>query len=548
MLYEGELTKKIFPGVLDNYLLNQSLINIVRNFNYSIIEEIPSEIWEGRVEEAVRNYGEEQVREWMAALSNLPLDLELLWKFRSVNLDDIQHLKLPKNIEKIDVCDLTGDGSEDILISSDRLLSLIDGKTFKELALIDAETWKYENDFNREFKENYTKVWFDSDYLAICANSPKENASYLFLYTWEKYKLVKKKGSNYEVEWKKSVKNFRREWTRKIEDIDGDGIDDLIIGFWREERPEIVKFLGLKYHLGTEGTAEGGEFSWKLNIGDLNGDGANESVVVYHDDEGCNIKIFSRFYKFEYRAFREFWEIWNKYHYLMPIENVGDLNGDGSDDIAIGIVNKGEKGAKIIFMDVKNNKKIKTIDLERSEKEFDPREWIYVNDIARNKDVLAVSLSTLEWENENPKVVFYNLTDNKIVAVLYEDARRILKYKDGFVIITTEGKIIPISTYGNLNVTVETEGGEVRVRWNKNGYARVYVNGILAASLRGKEARIRLDNGNYEIKVALLDDEGYEIYGYGNVKVFRVSNLSFLNIILALIIISLAAIRFWVRK
>ena len=543
-------TDRIFAGVLDNYLLNETLMETIREFNFSIIDQIPEEIKEGRIQEAIQMYGNSNVRNWLNIIENLPLDLEILENFRHIDFQNINDMMMRRNIRKMDVCDYNNDGYDDLLISAEGYIVLRDGKDMKELWLKDRDTWKYENGFNRPYKENFTASWYDSDYIVFCVDdiNNDDKKDLLLVAPSGEYKLLLSQNNNYTVKWKRYVRNLKWDRVKKIKDIDGDGISEFIIPVWQLNRPDIVKFVSIENHKELNSLILH-KFSIEFNQDDINNDGKNESIIFY-EHEGGKLKIFSSNYDWAYSKIENFWDVWNKYNYMLPCVIVDDMNNDGIKEIACGIVNKNREGAKLFFMDTKNEKKMKDIDIEKSRFEFDEREWAFVTSMKRKGDLLIFTMPVMNWENENGKVCIYNISSDSIDSFIHLDTKRIIKDKE-IILIGVNGEIYNVKESKDNNVSINVNGNLVNIKIDGDSYTNVYVDGTFSASTRKNNISMRLSNGNHEIAIHVINRDGYEKIIYKNISTFAPSSLSFLNIIFVVMIviyISIKAVIKWKRR
>jgi len=144
-------------------------------------------------------------------------------------------------------------------------------------------------------------------------------------------------------------------------------------------------------------------------------------------------------------------------------------------------------------------------------------------------------------------MIAYDMEKGKLKATLYDDVRRILKVGGSIVFLTVDGKIITLPLERELNVRADVDG-DVKLSWDTPGHSRIYINDVLAASLDGNGASLRLSDGEYEIRVSLLNEDGYEYYGYVRVNVFNPSNLFIFNIILGILIGAVIGVKIWLRR
>ncbi|MBR9681421.1 MAG: hypothetical protein GOV00_01340, partial [Candidatus Altiarchaeota archaeon] len=536
----GEVTHQFYPtdktyvGRLDDYLLDTTFVSEMKSFNWDRYETIPWELKEGRISEAKDIYGDFDVAVWLDEISNYPTDLKTLELLRFIDFKNLDQVEYRSRVDNFDSCDYNNDGFDDLLISADGTVILRDGATgFEELWLKDSQPWRYENPVNINYTDEFTASWFDRGYSVFCVSDLNgDEISEFVMFDWDgNHQLVESLdgGQNYTPVWQRFLNDVWREGVTKIEDIDGDGVEDLMVPTNQPNRPPLIHFFSTKTH-DTIYSGSFNEFSFIENLGDVNGDGILEHAIIF-EEMGGHIKVFSSNYEWEYEEDNAFWNVWNRYGQVEAIVIVDDMNGDGFDDFVVPLVTHGGGGSKLVFRDSQNNKVIKTVEID--EPEWDTQEWSFVSDISKvGTDMLVFTLPRMDWENEDGKIAMYNLTSGKIEGFFHFDGGGVT---DGTLVTGPQGEIYTLDILETKEPEINVEGNLVKINVSKEFYTNVYVDGTLSAATRNEYIELRLSNGEHEVAVSFTNKDGYEKMFRYTVDTFGASSLSLLNTLLALL-------------
>jgi len=533
------ISDRKYAGILDNYLLNKTVMQAVKNFSFQELESIPAEIIEGRLKDAVEKYGREAVIMFMNKIRTFPLNISILMKFKSIDLKHIEELRYWERIRSIDVCDYNGDGTEDLILNGEGIFVVRDGKNMKEIKLIDRDRWKYENDFNRKLVKNFTASWFDEDYVVLCMGDVNNDRKVDLLLIAPRgfYRFMESYKDGYKIRWEKYYKNLQWDGVRKIEDIDGDGISDFIAPFHRPNMPPILRFISTRNHAKILELTPG---AFSLKFSDLDNDGKKEIIIVYDDPGyGAKILIKSRTLEWSYEKLKEFWEVWDTYGNFMPLAVIEDMSGDNVKEIAIAAFSRNDKGVKLLIFDVKNNKLLKMIDLEKSEFEFEEYAWTLSNSV-EFKDMLFLSAPDLR--RRDGRVFVYNISSDRLEAIINMNIGRIF-VNNKIMLVGKDGDLMDVKKIKKGKANVRTKNEKVSVSTDADYFLKIYVDGILAAAKRTRNIGMRLTSGKHELRIDMLDRNGFERIEYVRVNTFNPSSTSLLNLILLISIAVYAIIK-----
>ncbi|HDJ96815.1 MAG TPA: hypothetical protein ENG45_01950 [Candidatus Aenigmarchaeota archaeon] len=545
VIYDKNPINMTYAGILDKYLLNKTLMKMLRNFDFSIVDSIPSEIIEGRIEDAIRIFGREETMKWLETVKKLPLDPKILRELRDI-LQHKEDFKVDKTIIWVSVGDLNGDGVDDILVSTEDLMVLLNGLNFKTEWIIDCRRWRYDNEINRKFLDVYTRSWFDDvDGVKVAINDINDDGiDDIFLFRHDSYMLFQSKGKEFEKVYEKKLTNFMWDKVVVMPDIDGDGVKEFLLPSWRKDKPPVLRLVSPK--TGASVLTFEGDFTIPSGKAmDINGDGKRELIFLVKTgcDEASVKVIDGRTKRVIFtNSVKRMWEAWRSYYHMLPADFY-DINNDGKEDLLIGFVEAFEKGVKIRAYSIEDGEEIDEIVLIEG-KEFKEEDLSYVNNLQVYGDYLIVSVKGIS--QREGMCIIYDLKKREIKSLLHDNARKTIISNGKVIVETIDGKLISLNISTNVSMEISTKGNEVSVYW-KGGYGKLYVDGTLTAESWKGTSTVKLVSGKHKIKLGILSRDGYEVFITKVVEVFLVSSLSYMNIAIGLCVAAYITFKIYQR-
>jgi len=539
---------KTYAGALDKYLLDPQTIRMLQDFDFSLLDEIPSEVLEGRIGEAIANHGLENVQRWLKVLENLPFPPEVMHSLKDV-MDHVQDFRLNSRIRRIDICDINGDGIKDLLISSENLITARDGKTLKEIWLVDREKWRYELPVNEEYMKNSTQPWMNEDIILLCAGDVNiDGRDDVFAVSHRFIGFLESVGEgNYKFRWNRSLKDVGWEDAFTVPDVDGNHARELVIPIWRRDVRSVAEIIDSR--TGRIIFTIPGDTFWIMpEAGDLNGDGTNESIILF-EDYGAKLTVFSPGFEWKYEKITRFHDLWNKYGIHAPAV-VMDVTDDGVKDLVFAVTEE-DGGIKIVEFDVKDDIPVKTVTVEKSRWKKREEDWMYVNAMAQSENFVAFSAPVPEWRNDRRGTVYlWDIEREKPLMIIHLDAKSMILNDKNLMIFGMDGRIAKINLKGKEEKPYELslKGGKIKI-FSPEKYITVYINGKLSAS--GYEiTNFMLSPGKKNLQIRVRDASGIEKIFFESVNLEGINIIPLLNTGFAVMFASALILRLirWKRQ
>ncbi|MBR9680219.1 MAG: hypothetical protein GOU98_00140 [Candidatus Altiarchaeota archaeon] len=524
-------TSRSYIGDFDEYLKNATILAQVENYSYEVLDQIPYEVKYSTGYD-INDYEPLSVLYWTNILSALPMPVELMEQIKNSgnNIDD---LRISSRLNSFSSCDYDSDGTNDLLVVGDSYFTILSGKNLTELIFKDQQAHRYSSNQT----EKYTAPWYSGGGYVLCLDDFSGDGVGEFIFgTWSGNLSV----ITDKVLWSAEYKNLQSDQLRIIEDVDGDGINDILAQKWVQDKPNDVFFLS------TVNGRQRAIFSaynifYDTNSADVDGDGKNENFLIYSSEESF-LSVFSPTYKFEYSGIRDSWNTWSEYGKVLPVEIIPDYDDDNHNDILIGASRKWGEPANILMVYSGATKNlIETIYLDGKQgRDLDENEWQYFPEIQRFGDLLTLVIPGQEGGGgrmSEGRFGVYNLTSREMVAYFNHDVKSAVSYGDEIILLGKGGEIFILNQVDFLKPSVSSKGASVSVQSSEDYYTMIYVDGGIAGSGRKTQFSMRLPNGDHEVIVSLLDEDGFEkLFSY-EVDTFTSTSLSFLNNTLIAILI-----------
>jgi len=359
----------------------------------------------------------------------------------------------------------------------------------------------------------------------------------------------------------------RQGWLER--DLDSDGIRELGYSRNQENRPPVytvvspitnVKLLEIEYNFN----------SYTIDTGctDLNGDDYADSLLFQRwaeNKEGSRIQVVSGRDKaviWEYNDCREnyLFQLMNFQSSIMPACPISDMSGDGISDLAFSQSLAYQAGAQIIIFDIAHKQEIKRIVLE----EIDPtvrgnQRW--------NPGLLAKELEDINgdgWKELAVIMPFGDTVNDKVWQLVIVDIyhEKILTdflilgsglFKLGseseFGMTGFNGEVYLLNVTQNLRIESPADGSTqtspVTVKWSGASdvaFNQVYIDGIEVGRTSGNELTVQAIQGEHDLEVRSLDENGRGVYQTLTFTVKKGSLPIILLIVLLVVLLILAFI------
>lgn len=523
---------RIYAGNLDEYLLNETIVEFAEDYNFDSLNAIPEEFKYGYNVDP-DYWGTGNVLLWLQMMAELPVSVEVMDGLRDV-MRDMSNYQLQTRIEAFDTCDYNGDGAEDIVVSSGSYITVIDGTTLEELLFKDSQTWMYDNNqINKNNISYFTASWFMNGGTALCFEDMSgDGYGELLISNYEgNLSMIFHQSSNLTQHWLKTYKNLHRERIKEIGDFNGDGKNDIMVSQWVEDRPDNVFILDARN--GNQlFSFSPNQYFMRTAVDDVDGDGTNESIILY-DQEGANLLVVSKDYRFEYSEFKDLWDTYNTYGHVDPAEIIPDMNGNGYKEIIVGVATRwGEPAMMLLIFDGGNQELLDRIIIEGEDEDINNLEqWQYIPEMKRFGDMVAFTIPAQE-RGAGSKLAVYNFVEGRMEAYVEEAIKKVVDYGADTFLIGTAGEIFTLSGEDIPEPEITFHGATVDISTNSDYYTNVYIDGILSASGRDDSFSMRIANGDHRVVISLQDKDGLQKLFTHEISTFTSSDLSFLNTII----------------
>jgi len=369
-----------------------------------------------------------------------------------------------------------------------------------------------------------------------------------------------------EIEVKEGIAS-NRGWLES--DLNGDGIRE--IGYVRnqENRPPLytvvspvtsVKLLEIEYHFNDD--------TMDTGCADLNGDDYADSLLFQRwaeNKEGSRIQVVSGRDKaviWEYNDCREnyLFQLMNFQSSIMPACPISDISGDGISDLAFSQSLAYQAGAQIIIFDIAHKQEIKRIVLEeidptvRGNQRWNPGLLVKeVEDINGDgwKELAAIMPFGATVNDKVWQLVIVDIYHEKILTDFLILGSGLFKLgsESEFGMTGFNGEVYLLNVTQNLRIESPADGSTqtspVTVKWSGASdvaFNQVYIDGIEVGRTSGNELTVQAIQGEHDLEVRSLDENGRGVYQTVTFTVEKGSLPIILLIILLVVLLILALV------
>lgn len=475
--------------------------------------------------------------------------------YSTISPEELQWMRrdrrIRKTIESLDIIsDVTGDGVSDFLVGGWSDVFIVDSSNGEIIWTRTYNKDYYENPSASGINpmENYEWNWADNERLHYYSLGDHNEDGYdeLLQVSWENMFILKSRhlGTSFEYMVYKEISftdgHFEKENLKIIDDVNGDGQLDIVCLIHVEDSPSIYKVLN-----GQTG-AELLEFerdgtTMDLGVADFNNDGFSDSIVFYaYGSGGPRLEVLSGSSNevlWSYLEYEETWMIRDVYGIssIMPACYIEDINNDGADDFVIGRSLPWDAGADLLVYDLKNNKLLKTIELEsiESEKEMRDIRWqpaiitAHLSDFTGD-DIgeIAVVMALGKSNQKQLKLLIVDVANEEIISDFIAKGTKVEDFGNMIATYGTGGELYLLSPEKNISITSPTSGksliSPVTLTWSEGESETVkivQVDNKNIMKVSGENAIFDLKEGDRKISVYSFDKYGKGVYANVDVTV-----------------------------
>ncbi len=472
---------------------------------------------------------------------------EVIWERELVN-EDGEHLWAEEgeylwvfSLESTE--DINGNGSLDVLVGSRGRVFIIDGENGELL-------WErvYHDDAPAAYRWDWVEHW-EARYLII-DDVNDDGYKDLVCHASDRNLVVletNESGGELSFSIRSEVSSDRHVGNRisSIGDLDGDGCGEVIFDTYIEGAPSQWTVLSPKSgEILLSVVRDGAGTSWAA--GDFTGDGLKDTInfrmwseagpklSVYASSEVVWSYIFSDSGPLEKFGYEQ----------AMPAASVGDINGDGREELAVVKTCGWGEGAKIDIYDVTNDEVLKTIAITEVER----------GRTTGTPGILTKKLSDFTGDG-SPELGVVALTDGSVtfyvidpqegepLAGLDSQPAEILDMGEQVGILGSDASLVLIDPTKSVKITSFGEESPLSISWSTEEacVTTVKVDGFSLVVTTGNSATVRLPPSKHKITVQSVNSEGVFTYDVVNVNVRGGSSL---DLVLGVIAVCLVVVLF----
>jgi len=315
--------------------------------------------------------------------------------------------------------------------------------------------------------------------------------------------------------------------TRPLGDVNGDGYEEVLLTIVGEDGPKLVLFApGQDEAIRRIGSPR----EWSVRS--FEGEAATVAVAAATGD-GPQVSAFvpdaGRF-RHEFDARPNLGRVGIRR--TMPAAPAGDVDGDGTDEIAV-VEASDEGGAAVDIYDVGSGDVVDSIELERVE-EGRTIPGVYAEPIPdrTGDDHPELGVVAAVGGGDGTDLSYYVVDPREGAVLVGGDgvANRFLALADGVGVLGPRGSLATIDVTRGVSLSQSVDGADVALDWEVDDeyVSRVYVDGRPVALTRETSATVRLPPGEHTVQVRATGPDGVTVYDTVEVEVTADSSLDLL--------------------
>lgn len=559
MVFDGKTGK-----IISNRPITENIYYGIYNYMFKSNETLEQTIREGLLrqwkidEDSYKNLDPDQRAEFRRQAEERKMDI----------LNRKGEFRIRKTIESLDIIqDQSGDGVKDFIIGSWNDVFIIDsvkgGIVWNRTIRPDL----YRDPLTGEMPLNIYGNWTDQDrnrYLVV-GDANGDGMDDLVMITHDSIVFLHSnltgKGLDYskalEMKQKHGI-NMEKVFT--VGDVNGDVVEGVVFEKYVQDAPSIYDIInGGNGQILLEAERSGTTVS--LNSGDFNGNGFNDSIIfqIWTEGGGPNLEIVDMKAKetvWTYKGIEEAWMLRDIYGFssVMPAAPVGDVNGDGIEDLAVGRSLAWEPGAEVLVYDVKNNRILKTIVVEDIDAtRGGDKRWMpainteTLSDInGDGKKELGIIMATGEQYDKKIKLFLIDVANGEIISDFTSVGSEIINLGSANVaMMGSSGDLYFLDTMKAFSISSpengSVKGSPVSVEWKgeEEAITTIFVDNKKTLMTADKKSEFEISSGLHKITAYSFDRYGKGVYDSIEVNVVKGTGSVSLAFIFAVILLAI---------
>jgi len=479
-------------------------------------------------------------------------DPSLMSSLEEGQIEEKNNRRIRKIITSLDmISDITGDGIPDFIVGSWNEVYIIDGVTCEIVWTRTYDAHPYEYPSGENPMEDFQWNWVSSDRMKYFSLGDVNLDGYdeLIMISWNSIWILDSNLSKGYLDYSPKVEisyddgSIDENRVKVIQDVNGDGVSDIIFQKHIEDSPSVYKIISGKdgselLELERDGT------SFTIAASDFNSDNSNDSIVFYsYGSSGPQLEIINGKTNeviWNYQEIKETWMIRDilGIQTIMPACSIDDINGDGINELAIGRSLPWDKGAEVLVYDVYNNKLLTTINIEPLSSSLDVSNVRWQPSIVTTKlsDItgdgtseIAVVMALGEGNQKQLKLVILDIIKEEIISDFTARGTNILGFGDAIVTYGTGGELYLLKAENNISISSPSESeivsSPVKITWTEDANETIkiiMVDNRKIMKTFGQEAEFDIKKGVRKITVYSLDRYGKGSYASVEVTIKKI--------------------------